>query len=159
VGHDTRDSTCQPPSRARGYTAVGAEMVVKRSASGTGQGRRRASLRGRLGLNEVLAAFGSGAGFRRGRALATVRSSMRGGDSRHGGTAPVATEKGRSDLDDIAIVLIYELLDAHRDTEDMARDLARRNIRWRAHIEYLRALQRQGREIVAQEASDGRTWP
>lgn len=43
--------------------------------------------------------------------------------------------------------LIYELLDAHLDTLDLAKDLL--EDRWRAHLDYLRALQRTGRELLA----------
>lgn len=43
--------------------------------------------------------------------------------------------------------LVYELLDAHHDTLELARDLPHE--RWRAHLEYLRALQRKGREQLA----------
>ena len=45
--------------------------------------------------------------------------------------------------------LLYELLDAHLDTEHLA--LAHADvIRWRAHLGYLRDLQRLGREVLAQ---------
>lgn len=44
--------------------------------------------------------------------------------------------------------LIYELLDAHDDTARLATDLVR-NPRWRAHLAYLRDLQRVGRETLA----------
>lgn len=51
--------------------------------------------------------------------------------------------------DEQLVLLIYELLDAHADTALMVaghpRDLA-----WRAHLDYLRALQRKGRELLAQ---------
>jgi hypothetical protein len=47
-----------------------------------------------------------------------------------------------------AVVLIYELLDAHDDTARLAGDLAR-DPEWQAHLEYLRALQRKGRELLA----------
>lgn len=43
--------------------------------------------------------------------------------------------------------LVYELLDAHRDTIELADEL--REERWRAHLDYLRALQRKGRELLA----------
>jgi hypothetical protein len=43
--------------------------------------------------------------------------------------------------------LAYELLDAHLDTVDLAKDLM--DERWRAHVDYLRALQRSGRELLA----------
>ena len=43
--------------------------------------------------------------------------------------------------------LVYELLDAHLDTIDLAKDLLEE--RWRAHLDYLRALQRTGRRLLA----------
>jgi hypothetical protein len=49
----------------------------------------------------------------------------------------------------IQIALIYELLDAHDDTTQLAAALASEPC-WRSHLEYLRALQRKGREVVAQ---------
>lgn len=47
-----------------------------------------------------------------------------------------------------AAVLIYELLDAHDDTVRLVGELAR-DPDWQAHREYLRALQRKGRELLA----------
>jgi hypothetical protein len=44
--------------------------------------------------------------------------------------------------------LVYELLDAHVDTLRMARDLDL-DLAWAAHLEYLRDLQRVGRETLA----------
>ena len=43
--------------------------------------------------------------------------------------------------------LIYELLDAHLDTLELAKDLLEE--RWRAHLDYLRALQRAARKLIA----------
>jgi hypothetical protein len=43
---------------------------------------------------------------------------------------------------------VYELLDAHVDTLRMARDLDL-DLAWAAHLEYLRDLQRVGRETLA----------
>jgi hypothetical protein len=43
--------------------------------------------------------------------------------------------------------LVYELLDAHQDTMDLADGLS--ELRWRAHLDYLRALARTGRELLA----------
>jgi hypothetical protein len=48
--------------------------------------------------------------------------------------------------------LVYELLDAHADTADLAADLGP-DPRWTAHLDYLRALQRAGREALAQMSS------
>jgi hypothetical protein len=53
----------------------------------------------------------------------------------------------RAQLDD-AIVFIYELLDAHYDTIRVASEQPP-NAMWEAHLEYLRALQRTGRELLA----------
>jgi hypothetical protein len=44
--------------------------------------------------------------------------------------------------------LIYELLDAHDDTTQLAAGLG--DIAWELHLDYLRALQRRGRELLAQ---------
>lgn len=45
--------------------------------------------------------------------------------------------------------LVYELLDAHVDTERLVNE-APNELRWRAHLSYLRDLQRIGRELLAQ---------
>ena len=44
--------------------------------------------------------------------------------------------------------LLYELLDAHIDTIALAGELEE-NERWAAHLDYLRDLQRVGREALA----------
>jgi hypothetical protein len=46
------------------------------------------------------------------------------------------------------LTLVYELLDAHDDTARMAGELGG-DPDWCAHLEYLRRLQRRGREILA----------
>ena len=48
--------------------------------------------------------------------------------------------------------LVYELLDAHVDTMRMARELDG-DPAWAAHLDYLRDLQRVGREALAQAAN------
>ncbi len=50
-----------------------------------------------------------------------------------------------------ATELVYELLDAHVDTMRMARELDG-DPSWAAHLDYLRDLQRVGREALAQSA-------
>jgi hypothetical protein len=45
-------------------------------------------------------------------------------------------------------VLVYELLDAHEDTTRLAAELSA-DPRWAAHADYLRGLQRVGREVLA----------
>ncbi len=44
--------------------------------------------------------------------------------------------------------LVYELLDAHQDTTRLAAE-AVPGARWDAHLDYLRDLQRVGREALA----------
>ncbi len=46
--------------------------------------------------------------------------------------------------------LVYELLDAHADTTELAGELAF-DPRWAAHLDYLRALQRVGRSALAHD--------
>ncbi len=48
--------------------------------------------------------------------------------------------------------LVYELLDAHGDTISLAGEFAR-DPRWAAHVDYLQALQRVGREALARIAA------
>jgi hypothetical protein len=48
--------------------------------------------------------------------------------------------------------LAYELLDAHADTAQLA-DGLRCDWSWAAHLDYLRALQRKGREMLAATAA------
>ena len=47
--------------------------------------------------------------------------------------------------------LAYELLDAHADTAELA-DGLQCDWSWAAHLDYLRALQRKGREMLAATA-------
>jgi len=46
------------------------------------------------------------------------------------------------------VELLYELLDAHDDTARLAGAVAD-DLRWEAHLDYLRALQRVARETLA----------
>jgi hypothetical protein len=47
--------------------------------------------------------------------------------------------------------LVYELLDAHADTVSLMRDRVA-DPGWCAHLDYLRDLQRVGREVLARVA-------
>jgi hypothetical protein len=49
--------------------------------------------------------------------------------------------------------LAYELLDAHADTAQLADELPY-DPSWAAHLDYLRALQRKGREMLARTARE-----
>jgi hypothetical protein len=57
-----------------------------------------------------------------------------------------------------ATALIYELLDAHYDTAELA-DGLEYDEAWAAHLEYLRALQRTGRETLARMPASGGSAP
>ena len=52
-----------------------------------------------------------------------------------------------------AVALIYELLDALDDTAQLGEHL-REDQNWEAHLDYLRALQRTGREMLARMPAD-----
>ena|SRR5437764_15263927 len=49
--------------------------------------------------------------------------------------------------------LAYELLDAHADTAQLA-DGLEYDRSWAAHLDYLRGLQRKGREMLARTAAE-----
>ena len=49
--------------------------------------------------------------------------------------------------------LAYELLDAHTDTAQLVEELPY-DPSWAAHLDYLQALQRKGREMLADIASE-----
>ena len=58
----------------------------------------------------------------------------------------------------LLVDLVYELLDAHSDTVALTCDLG--DPAWEAHADYVRALQRRGREILALSALEtGDTEP
>jgi len=50
------------------------------------------------------------------------------------------------------IELAYELLDAHDDTARLAHEVLDQE-QWAAHLDYLRRLQRVGREVLAEAAA------
>ena len=54
--------------------------------------------------------------------------------------------------------LAYELLDAHADTAQLSGGLMH-DPSWAAHLDYLRALQRTGREMLARSTADASRHP
>lgn len=50
--------------------------------------------------------------------------------------------------------LVYELLDAHGDTAELAAGLG--DLAWELHLDYLQALQRRARAILAVATSEER---
>jgi hypothetical protein len=61
--------------------------------------------------------------------------------------------KSTHDVSAVIVDLVYELLDAHDDTARLARAEGCEEA-WDAHLDYLRSLQRVGREVLAHTASD-----
>jgi hypothetical protein len=63
---------------------------------------------------------------------------------------PVPAPHGDEPLRATMEALVYELLDAHSDTANLAAELEwSGDPSWRTHLDYLRALQRTGREALA----------
>jgi hypothetical protein len=54
----------------------------------------------------------------------------------------------RCGLPEVVVSFLYELLDAHHDTARLVTGSAPGES-WDAHLDYLRALQRVGRELLA----------
>jgi hypothetical protein len=77
------------------------------------------------------------------------QAAIAGGEALLRGTLRLIRRR-RAPRDDAAEleVLVYELLDAHADTSQLAERL-QRDREWAAHLDYLRALQRRGREALA----------
>jgi hypothetical protein len=67
-------------------------------------------------------------------------------------SAPPASRPQATGFDPLMIAdlsqFVYELLDAHDDTARLARE-DDAEVLWEAHLDYLRALQRKGREMLA----------
>jgi hypothetical protein len=82
------------------------------------------------------------------RRRATIPTNMTIDDQRPNGR--------HSHPDNEPVLLVYELLDALDDTSRIAIQPARELV-WTADLEYLRALQRKGREIVAHAGSSSGT--
>ena len=57
----------------------------------------------------------------------------------------------RTELPAEVTELVYELLDAHDDTAQLATGLG--DLAWELHLDYLRALRRRAREILARAGS------
>ncbi|OAI40476.1 hypothetical protein AYO39_01365 [Actinobacteria bacterium SCGC AG-212-D09] len=64
----------------------------------------------------------------------------------------ISSSRPSDESDEQLVELVYELLDAHSDTDRLARNPSARSS-WRAHLQYLRDLQRTGREILARAAN------
>jgi hypothetical protein len=57
--------------------------------------------------------------------------------------------KSTNDVSPLLVDLVYELLDAHDDTARLARTEDGCEDAWEAHLDYLRSMQRVGREVLA----------
>jgi hypothetical protein len=65
-----------------------------------------------------------------------------------------AEMSGQASVEDLGC-LVYELLDAHGDTMRLAWGLSSDDDEWAAHLDYLRDLQRVGRERLARAGARG----
>ena len=82
-------------------------------------------------------------------------SSFRHRNSAPGGSLiPSDVSRAGAPMSDLG-ALIYELLDAHADTADLAAELLE-DPRWDAHLDYLKALQRLGREMLTRDCREVR---
>jgi hypothetical protein len=106
--------------------------------------------------------FGIQAALCAGGALLCLRRGAAGGRGhslpqvvRATATETIVAGDHRADADTGAgmVALAYELLDAHSDTAQLADGLPY-DPSWAAHLDYLRALQRKGRETLARTAPD-----
>jgi hypothetical protein len=82
------------------------------------------------------------------RAHSVPHARHRGPDTTAGGSRQTDSAAAAS-----LAALAYELLDAHVDTAQLAGGLSHDRT-WAAHLDYLRALQRKGRETLARTAPD-----
>ena len=64
------------------------------------------------------------------------------------------TESSTTTTEQALVALAYELLDAHDDTARLVRG-SLDGEEWPAHLDYLRCLQRRGREVLAAVGSPG----
>ena len=83
-------------------------------------------------------------------ALVCLRRAVHAGDS---GTGATADEHPAAKWAEDLAALTYELLDAHADTAHLTDGLPY-DPAWAAHVEYLRALQRKGRETLARATAE-----
>lgn len=60
----------------------------------------------------------------------------------------VASTPPAAERSEQLVGLVYELLDALTDTDQLMREVSTA-LQWRSHLVYLRDLQRTGREILA----------
>jgi hypothetical protein len=72
--------------------------------------------------------------------------------SRDGETTVLNPNGTGTIAEDYLADLVYELLDAHADTIRLTGDLPI-DTEWAAHVDYLRGLQRVGREALARLAA------
>jgi hypothetical protein len=101
-----------------------------------------------IGIQGAVCAGGALICLRRGAAGRRARSLPQA--VRAGATDTGVGGDHRADADTGAglVALAYELLDAHADTAQLADGLTY-DPSWAAHLDYLRALQRKGREVLA----------
>ena len=107
--------------------------------------------------SDLLAVVSSGTSLLR-AATGVLRSGVMtiAGDARRPRTDPQRDAPCcAGETADDAATLIYEMLDAHYDTAVLAEELTDEDPDWEVHLDYLRALQRKGREMLARMPANG----
>jgi hypothetical protein len=111
----------------------------------------------RVSPDRIIVAAAGKFGLPRSTVSADRGSRNAQGDLRPGAEGSIAA---RTALNVVAPIeaLVYELLDAHNDTAQLAKGLDV-DACWQAHLDYLRSLQRKGREILAHAAESDPRQP
>jgi hypothetical protein len=102
-------------------------------------------------VQAALCAVGAVASLRLVAALGRAHSLAHTAHTTAIGTSAVGDHQPESAFAAGLAALTYELLDAHADTMQLADGLPY-DQSWAAHLDYLRALQRTGRETLARAA-------
>jgi len=105
-------------------------------------------------LQAAVCAGGALLGLRRGAAGRVPHSVPQAVDSGASHAGAGGDHLADADAGAGLVALAYELLDAHDDTAQLVAGGLAYDLSWAAHLDYLRALQRKGREILASTAPE-----
>ena len=131
------------------------EVGVRPSKRLSEEARWLKGSRGFLGARSNLLEFAIGAG----RSAFHISSVVsRGRQRRRAGHARMIPVRHSTDGVFVLSRLVYELVDAHSDTAQLADDF-RDDLAWAAHLDYLRGLQRVARETLALMSLSDRDRP
>ena len=106
-----------------------------------------------IGIRGAVCAGGALICLRRGAAGRRAHAAAEAVHPGATGTSGGGDHRADADTGAGLVALAYELLDAHTDTAQLVDGLPY-DPSWAAHLDYLRALQRKGREMLARTASE-----